>query len=51
MYLKHRTITSYKDDFVFGLKIINDQIYGVCLDKLLKIDRDLKYELLFNQFY
>jgi hypothetical protein len=36
---------------VFGLKILDDAIYGVCLDKLLKIDRDLKYEFLFNQFH
>lgn len=36
---------------MFGLKILDDAIYGVCLDKLLKIDRDLKYEFLFNQFH
>ena len=51
MYLKHRTITKYKEDFVFGLKLLNDGIYGVCNDQLLKVDRELKNELLFNQFH
>ena len=48
MYLKHRTIVKYKEDFVFALKLLDDGIYGICNDKLLKIDRELKNELFFN---